>query len=129
MAGDPSTTAVSPKVIVTTQPGYLLVTQRGRHDTENDIRRVQSAVDVALARAGVRRAIFDNRETEAPSEALRAMMWEWVSNAERFEAVALVLQSKMRGARADMTAVSRGVRLRSFDSMEKAIEWIRGEAN
>ena len=121
----PSRPPQPPKVSIEVREDYVLVTQRGRHDDIADVRRVQADVDAALAQSGLRVAVFDNRDTEAPAEHLRTMMWNWVQDTTRFDAVAVVLQSTMRGTRANMTAVSRGVRLRAFDSIDDAAAWLR----
>jgi hypothetical protein len=76
------------------------------------------------ARAGTRRVLFDNRQTLAPEEAVRDMVWAWIRDPTQLERVALLLESSMGVVRANMTAVSQRIRLRAFNSFEEARAWL-----
>jgi hypothetical protein len=109
---------------ITVAPGHVVVWQSGRLASLDEARALQKAVRSRCLRAGVRRALFDNRQTLAPEEAIRDLIWAWVRDPADFERVALLLESSMGVVRANMTAVSQKVRLRAFTSFEEARQWL-----
>jgi hypothetical protein len=103
---------------------FVLVWQKGRIESVAQARAFQARIEAAVAQAGVRKALFDNRETDVPSDDVRDCMFGWVTTPGRFTAVALLLTSEMLAVRVNMSALSLRVKMRAFDSRAKAEEWL-----
>jgi hypothetical protein len=103
---------------------HLLVTQAGRLRDVEELRAFRSAIEAAQATQGLRRIVFDNRESVAPPDVIREAMWAFVSDAQRFDRVALVLRSEARIVRASNTAAELQSRVETFSSIEDARAWI-----
>lgn len=112
----------SPSFVVERRDDHVYVAQEGELRDFHDVGRVQAAVDEALGE--LRKAIFDNRNTKAPTEELRDLMWRFVDDPDRFDAVAILLQSDLKQVRANMTALGRRVKLKAFNSLEAAQAWL-----
>ena len=119
--------APSPKSQFTIEArgNHLLVEQSGCLQSKLEATALQDAVLAACRAHRVRRVIFDNRQSLVPPEEVRDLMWRWVGDPAHLERVALVLESTMASVRANMTAVSHGVRLRSFTTVDDARAWIK----
>jgi CheY-like chemotaxis protein len=103
---------------------HLVVDLVGRLRDAADLRAYRSAIDEALLAYGTKRVLFDNRRSVAPLEPIREAVWAYVSDAAKFDRVALVLQSQARLARAGTTAAEKHARIVPFSSMEEATAWI-----
>lgn len=83
-----------------------------------------AAIDDALLRHGIRAAVFDTRETPAPPPAARKLWWEWLETAAHHDRVGVVVRSELTRISGNMTALSRKVRLRSFENLRDAQAWV-----
>lgn len=101
-----------------------MVRQRGLLTVEAAA-QLQKAVADALADAGVRLAIFDNRETDRPDEMVRAVMWTWLGAQTCMDRLALVLASERNTRRAREAADRNRVRVSAFSDEQDAIDWLR----
>ena len=102
---------------------YVYIHQAGRL-TDAGARRLLQELEARLLASNVRKAVFDNRNTEAPDEPVRQRMWDWIENAGLLDKVALILESSLTVVRTNMTALSRRVQLRAFDSVTEAATWL-----
>lgn len=109
---------------ITSQGDHALVRQRGRLADLSEARELQTAVLHRCSEWGVRRVLFDNRESAAPDESVRDDMWSWISEVD-LERVGLLLTSPMGAVRANMTALSKGVKVRAFGELNEALSWLR----
>ena len=103
--------------------GFVLVRQTGALDLA-EAEDMQRRVEHALAEGSLRRVIFDNRETLAPAEDVRARMHAWVTSRARFDRAALVLESEMLKIGVNMDAVSKGLHMKAFNDLDDAIAWV-----
>jgi hypothetical protein len=104
---------------------HVVVWMRGCLDSLAQMRGFQHAIEAVLMKTRLRRAIFDNRDTEAPTDQIRDAMFAWVAASGCFDAVALVVESVELANRVDMNALARRVRMRAFGSIDAAAEWLR----
>lgn len=93
----------------------------GKLQTMAEVLAEQRAISQACAVRGDRRVLFDNRNTQAPSEALRNAMFEWAST---FERSALLLESEMAAVRTNMWALSKRAPVRAFHEERAALLWL-----
>lgn len=114
---------VAATVNIEVRDGFVLVRQTGALDLL-EAEDMQRRVELAIATATARRVIFDNRETLAPEEGVRARMHAWVTSKERFERAALVLESEMLKIGVNMDAVSKGLHMKAFNDLDEAIAWV-----
>jgi hypothetical protein len=105
--------------------GVLIARQRRPIEDLADARRAQQQLDDALEGTGARRAVFDRRGQGDHDPEVREAMWSWLSQGGRLDAVALVLDSELARVRANMTAISRHVKLKAFIDPEEAEQWVR----
>ena len=103
------------------QRGWLRCVQQGRLADLDEARELQRQVEQACAQHGFRRVLFDNRDTEAPADAVRDAMFAWAVTLER---VAILLRSELKAVRANMDAVSRRAHVRAFVDEAVAISWL-----
>jgi len=101
------------------------------------VRQLRAMVDVAegqqalaaVARAldehGLKRVLVDQRGTGAQREDVREQFWGWMVEPGRLDAIALVLDSELAGVEANMTAISRHLKLRAFTDRLEAEQWVR----
>lgn len=108
---------------ISPREGYIWVVQRGRLDCIPSARGLHEQVEAALRKTRCRRAVFDNRLTQAPPPNVRDVMFDWASGAS-FERVALLLESELVAVRASMEALSLGRRLKAFDDAQAAVRWL-----
>ena len=109
---------------------FLFLRERGRLRDIGDVEKYTRELARIKALTGRRRAVVDAREErdESTSE-IREAMWKWLCDpTQGFEMVAFVLSSEMAVARVNMTALSRGVDVRAFDTLFAAQRWlVRGK--
>lgn len=102
--------------------GWLMVVQTGRLADVEAARALQVRVERACNAHGTRRVLFDNRDTDAPDDAVRDAMFEWaVSELDR---AALLLRSDLKRVRTNMDALSRRGRVRAFVDEREAVAWL-----
>jgi hypothetical protein len=104
-------------------PGYLHLWQGGELADRDDARRVTEEVEAMQARTGLRRLLMDNRATKAPGEAIRAYMWRWASDGERFDRVAILVKNATLAAAIDDR--DEGGPIRGFTDQDEAAEWLK----
>jgi hypothetical protein len=104
--------------------GYVLVLNKRVASVERAA-AVCEAIDHALVSGGVTRVLFDTRETEAPSDDVRELMWAWCAKGTNHDRLAIVAQSEATRVSGRMTAISRGVNLCTFSDVEAAAAWLR----
>jgi hypothetical protein len=102
----------------------LLVWQSGAPATLEQAQQFQQEIERVRVASSVRRALFDNRQTARTPDAIRDAMLAWVSDPERFDAIAVVLRSEMLAVRLNMDAIATRVRMRAFDSVPAAQKWL-----
>ena len=107
--------------------GFYVYTESTRVETLDEAKFVCQQLDAALLASGARAVLFDTRETVSPGDDVRNFMWDWVSRAENFDRAAIVVNSEMLRTQANMTALSRGAKLRSFNDFDIAVAWLEGE--
>lgn len=105
--------------------GYLLVWQKGCPSIQ-DLAGMQAALELAAARYRIWRVLFDNRDLDSTSEEVRNFMINWLDQAGRFDAQALLLKSDMIAVRTTMDALAKRVPRRGFCSIEDAEAWLLG---
>lgn len=105
-------------------PDTLLIWQSGAPASTADLRAFQAEIDRVRTESGAKRALFDNRQTAAPTDEIRDAMLAWVCEPGRFDAVAVVLQSEMLAVRLNMDAIAQRVRMRAFESVAAAQKWL-----
>lgn len=101
---------------------YVLVKDEHIPDAEV-AHKALARVDETLKKAGSVNILFDTRDMPVPSEEVNAIYWEWVTAGANHKHVALLVNSEMKRIEGNMRAVSKGVRLRSFHSLEDAEAW------
>ena len=113
-------------VEIEARSGFLFVVESGELGTLADVHRYTQAMDRAIQKTGLERAIIDARgEVGDPPESVREAMWEWLLSPERgFDVVAFVLPTEMAVARVNMTALSKKARVRAFESVHEAQRWL-----
>jgi hypothetical protein len=112
-----------------TRGRYVFVRCVGQMTSVAQAEEMQRAIERAVGDLAKGRVVFDNRETGPPCDEARTAMWTWCRTASQLERVALILENEMATVRANMTAVSEGVRVRAFASLEDATVWLlRGTA-
>lgn len=104
--------------------GYVVVHQRGAFRNAAEINALQAAILKAMRHSGATKALFDNRQTDAAPEELRAQMWTWLTVTDQIQRVALILESVRVGRRTNKTAARNRVTLQAFDSEEAAVAWL-----
>ncbi len=95
--------------------------QKGRLADLGEARALQRLIEQACVQHGTRRVLFDNRDTDAPDDAVRDAMFAWAVTLER---VAILLRSELKAVRANMDAVSRRAHVRAFVDEAVAISWL-----
>lgn len=105
---------------------YLFLVEQGTLRDLSELAIYTTALERIIAETGVSKAVIDARaEVGDPPEAVRTAMWAWLTGGGRgFSMVAFVLPTEMAMARVNMTALSRGVNVRAFDSVFSAQRWL-----
>jgi hypothetical protein len=103
---------------------YLRVAQFGTLPSLEAAVAMHQAIERVLERLELRRAMFDNRGTEPPAEDVRVAQWSWVTDAERFERVALLFKSDLTAVRVNMTSLSRRAHVKGFTDEAAAAAWL-----
>ena len=85
---------------------------------------MQRAIERALAEHETTRVMFDNRETTAPDQRLRAEMWTWLSSCDALHRVALLQNSVRYQKRANTTAERNRVVVQAFTGVPEAEAWL-----
>lgn len=85
---------------------------------------VCQAIDAALVDSELRTVLFDSRQLEIPAEKVRVVMWDWAEAAEHHDRIAIVTVSDFWRASANVTALSRNARTRSFPDFSQASAWL-----
>jgi hypothetical protein len=85
---------------------------------------LQRAIEGALEESGHRALLIDTRSMPSPPEDARESMWTWTKQHPEI-AIAIVVHSELKRVTANMTAVSRNVRLRSFHDLGEAVSWLK----
>lgn len=106
--------------------GYLFVVETGQLRSVREVEIYAREMEALIARSGVDKAVIDARgEIGDPPPEVREAMWEWLVAPDRgFTTIAFVLPSEMAVARVNMTALSRRVAIRAFDSVQQAQRWL-----
>lgn len=104
---------------------HIHVHQRGGFSTQAQVVTFQRDLERALVEADTSCALFDNRETDAVPEELRALMWSWLSQTPALDRAALLLNSVRVSRRTNRTAERNRVRVQAFDDIEAALAWLR----
>lgn len=105
--------------------GILRVKQRRPLANPADARAGQMLLEQGLDRYGVKRVLLDQSAIGSHAEDVREAMWKWAQSSGKVEAIALVLADELSGVIANMTAVSRKVKLRAFTELDTAEDWLR----
>ncbi len=113
---------------VAVRSGYVFVWQSGLATVAEELRQLQREVEAALAEAGTRNVLFDNRETQAPDEWIRAMMWTWLSSTPLIRRVAMVQGTVRAQRRANRTAELNRVLVQAFMDYDEAVGWLCRDA-
>jgi hypothetical protein len=92
--------------------------------TCDDVRARLRSVDALLQKHELRAVIFDSRHTDGPSGEARTMWWNWLERGEFHDRVAVVANSEMVRVSGNLTALSKKVAFRSFETMEDAAAWV-----
>ncbi len=101
-----------------------MVRQRGLLTVDVAL-QFQRVVEEEMSKAGVRLAIFDNRETERPEEMVRAVMWTWLGATTCLDRLAIILVKERNTRRANEAADRNRVRVSAFFDEQEAIDWLR----
>lgn len=104
--------------------GYVLVKNR-RVESVERARAICAAIERHLADHPGVGVLFDTRDTEPPGEDVRQVMWSWCEEASRRARIAIVARSELNRLSARMTALSKGVGLKSFADADEASTWVR----
>lgn len=104
---------------------HALVWQYGQLNDLKTLFDFRKAVEASLHAHGLRRVVFDARETMVDNDAVKDDLWAWVSDPRRFESVALVLPNAGSVAEANAEAGGGG-HMRAFSSAAEALAWLRG---
>ncbi|MCH2108173.1 MAG: hypothetical protein MK135_02505 [Polyangiaceae bacterium] len=83
------------------------------------------AMDEALKTSRLRAVLFDTRCTEMPPRDANAYIWEWTRRGVHHDVAAIVVKSELLKVSGNMTAISKGVQLRSFHELNDAELFIR----
>lgn len=102
--------------------GYVFVWQGGLATSIHQLEEMQQQIEDAMIAAGSRFVVFDNRDTEAPEEWLRASMWSWLCEHVRRAAL---IQAEVRNIkRAERTGARNRLPVRAFDNEADAEAWL-----
>lgn len=112
-------------VYTTAEDGFVLVDEQCRTLTLDVVQARLATVDALLQQHGLRAVVFDSRNTDGPQGEARTLWWSWLERGEFHERVAVVADSDMVRVAGNLTALSKKVAFRSFDSMDAAVAWIR----
>ena len=110
---------------VEVRENHILVSQRGLLPDLDAAKAFQSHVEQALSASGCSVAVFDNRHTDAPDEDVRRAMFEWAIGGT-FTRVGLVVDGELVAVRATMESIASGRRLKAFNAVDDAVEWVVG---
>jgi len=108
--------------------GVLLVTSRGVLTSTREAAILSQRIERALNRTGLRRVVFDNRESLPAVESAREHMWNWVEHCPLVDEVAFVMVSSVRQWRVELIARQRGLRVRGFSRLDDALRALRSSA-
>ncbi len=89
---------------------------------------VLAEADRLLQQHGVRGVLFDTRGVLPPTEDARRLWWAWAEAGVHHDAVALLVESELTRISGNMTAMSRGAKVRSFHVWADAEAWLRAVA-
>lgn len=105
---------------------YLFLLEQGTLRDLGELAIYTKGLERIIAETGTSKAVIDARaEVGDPPEVVRSAMWKWLTGGGRgFSMVAFVLPTEMAMARVNMTALSRGVNVRAFDSVFSAQRWL-----
>jgi hypothetical protein len=110
---------------ITRMADYLLVVERGRITSAEDIALYEAGVREQLEAHSLERAIIDARipGKDFSAEA-RIAHWAWLAT-KPFERLAVVADTEMQATELNMEGVSRGIPMRAFVSIGDARQWLR----
>lgn len=108
----------------TVEGSYVLVNEKPERLSVEDVRGRLATVDGLLRRHGLRTVIFDSRRTEGACKEARAIWWAWLERGECHDRVAVVADSEMVRVSGNLTALSKKVSFRSFETMDDAVAWV-----
>jgi len=108
------------------RPGYLYLIESGHLSNAHELADYLRAMDDLIRRTDCSRALVDTRdESQTPAaEELREALWAWHASTRGFEAMAVLLSDPMIVVRINMTALSRGARLKAFSEAATAQRWL-----
>ena len=113
---------------IETSDGVLLVTSRGVLSSSREAAILSQRIERALDRTGLRRVVFDNRESLPSVESAHDYMWNWLQHCSLIDEAAFVMASTVRQWRVELNARQRGLRVRGFGRLDDALRALRSSA-
>ena len=113
---------------VSVQQRVLVVNQLGLLSDLAQLRSLQRSVEQASARLKIRLVVFDNRDTDPPSDEIEREMRTWAFSPGRFDRVAVVLSLEPRLLRVTMEGIAQNRRFRAFRALQAAVTWLHSAA-
>ena len=108
--------------------GVLLVTSHGVLTSSREAAILSQRIERALNRTGLRRIVFDNRQSLPAVEQARDYMWDWLEHCPFVDEAAFVMVSTVRQWRVELNARQRGLRVRGFSRLDDALRALRSSA-
>ena len=106
------------------RPDYVLVDVPDVPNADA-VRHLCAAIDRALEAAELRAVLFDTRTTAKPTDEVNKAMWEWTADCRHHDVVAIVVKSELLRVSGNMTALSKGIGLKSFSTIPDAEAFLR----
>ena len=116
--------AANPHQDVSVQDGYVLA-ENETPETGEHAARILAEIDARLAETGLQAVMLDSTRVSGQSDEVREVLWAWIQAARLHRKVAILVKSEMIRVQGNMTALSKGARLKSFNSKADAEAWLR----
>ena len=123
MSGD-----LAERARIESSAGVLLVTSRGVLSSSREAAILSQRIERALNRTGLRRVVFDNRDSLPSVESAHDYMWNWIEHCSLIDEAAFVMVSSVRQWRVELNARQRGLRVRGFSRLDDALRSLRSSA-
>ena len=96
---------------------------RSARDPE-EARAILSSIDATLNSTSISVLLIDSRDADVTPQNVQAVIWEWLTEHPSLRRVATVMRSVDLASNVRRIGRSRGIRIRTFPSVEEAEEWL-----
>jgi hypothetical protein len=104
--------------------GFLEVWHRRAAKDVAEMDFIIDAIESALDSHGVRRLMFDSRESEYTPSEVQQRIWEWLQAGKGFERVATLVEAELLAVSVRMTGMGKGVKIKAFADRAEARQWL-----